>query len=131
MHFVFYAMNLLAEAAADGGAPAADPNAPQPGPPGGMLFWVAIPMLFIWMLLFRPDKKAAQQQKQMLDNLKQNDRVLTSGGIYGIVTNVQRDANRVTLRVDDSNNTKISVTVGSISQVLVDAPEAEKDKASK
>ena len=40
-------------------------------------------------------------------NLKENDRVVTIGGIYGVVTNVQRDAERVTIRVDESTGTKL------------------------
>ncbi len=126
MQFFAGLLNLLAEAEA---TPAADAK-PEGGPPGGML-WVAIPMLVVWFLLMRPNKKQELSQKSMLDNLKQNDRVVTTSGIYGIVTNVQRDSDRVTLRIDDSNNTKISVTLASIARVLVDTPDADKDKSAK
>jgi preprotein translocase subunit YajC len=57
----------------------------------------------------------------MIGQLKENDRVVTVGGIYGIVTNVHREADEVTIRVDDKNNTRIRVTLGAISRVLGDA----------
>jgi preprotein translocase subunit YajC len=53
----------------------------------------------------------------MLSALKKNDRVVTIGGIKGIVTNVQRDADEVTINVDESSGTKLRVTVASIARV--------------
>ena len=49
----------------------------------------------------------------MLASLKKNDDVVTSGGIYGTVANVQNDI--VTLRIDD--NTKIKVQKSAISKL--------------
>jgi preprotein translocase subunit YajC len=60
----------------------------------------------------------------MLGSLKKNDRVVTTSGIYGTVANVDREADRVSLKVDDSGNVKISVTLSSIAKVLGDSPEA-------
>ena len=57
--------------------------------------------------------------------MKKNDRVLTTGGIYGVVTNVHREANEVTIKVDESTNTKLRMTLGSIAQVLGDEPSEE------
>jgi preprotein translocase subunit YajC len=52
--------------------------------------------------------------------------VVTVGGIYGVVANVQREQDRVTLKVDETNNTKIDVTFGAISRVIVDQTESDK-----
>ncbi len=38
--------------------------------------------------------------------------MVTIGGIYGVVMNVQRDTDEVTLKIDETNNTKIRVTIG-------------------
>ena len=59
-----------------------------------------------------------RRQQELLGSLKKNDRVVTSSGIYGTVANVERDADRVFLRVDDSGNVKIAVTLASIAKVL-------------
>ena len=48
--------------------------------------------------------------------MKPNDHVVTIGGIYGGVTNVHREADQVTIKIDESNNPKIRVTLSSIAQ---------------
>lgn len=75
-----------------------------------------------WMLLYRPERQRQQQHKELLAALKKNDRVLTAGGIYGTVANVQRDIDRVTIRIDESNSVKIDVTLASIARVLQNEP---------
>lgn len=76
--------------------------------------------LLAWMLLFRPERQRQLAQQQLRDNLKRNDRVVTAGGLYGTVAAVDRDADRVTLKVDESNNIKLDVTLGSVLRVLGD-----------
>ena len=46
--------------------------------------------------------------------------LLVAGGIFGVVTNVQREAGVVTLRVDDSTGAKIRVGTNAIARVVVD-----------
>jgi len=50
-----------------------------------------------YFLLYRPQKKQQQQRAEMLNNLKKNDRVITTGGMYGTITSL--DAKKVTLKV--------------------------------
>jgi len=85
----------------------------------GLLPWLAIGLLFFFMLI-RPQQRERAQRDAMLAGLKKNDRVVTAGGIYGIVTNVQRESDEVTVRVDEATNTKIRVTISSIARVLGD-----------
>jgi preprotein translocase subunit YajC len=66
----------------------------------------------------------------MLSNLKKNDRVVTVGGIYGVVSNVHREADEVTLKVDESTNTKLRVTMASIARVLA-TEDSSQDTPSK
>jgi preprotein translocase subunit YajC len=82
-----------------------------------MLPLAAIMMLFYFMLI-RPQKRKEQELRDMVHNLKENDRVITIGGIHGIVTNVQRDAERVTIRVDESTGAKLRVNMSAIARVL-------------
>ena len=73
-----------------------------------------------------PHWNRASLLRTLLENLKKNDRVLTIGGIYGVVMNVQRDADEVTLKIDETTNTKIRVTFGAIARVLGDEAAGEK-----
>ena len=52
--------------------------------------------------------------------------MVTIGGIYGVVTNVHREADEVTIKVDEATNTKLRMTLGSIARVLVDEPSGDK-----
>jgi preprotein translocase subunit YajC len=64
----------------------------------------------------------------MLKNLKKNDRVVTAGGILGLVVNAAKDSDEVVVRVDENNNTRIHVLRSSIVRVLgADAASESKD----
>jgi preprotein translocase subunit YajC len=84
---------------------------------------VIIFVLFYFMLI-RPQKRKEQELRRMIQNVKENDRVVTIGGIHGVVTNVQRDAERVTIRVDEATGTKLKVNMSAIARVLTsESPE--------
>jgi preprotein translocase subunit YajC len=106
--------------------------AQEQGPTGGLfgMLWplLAIGLLF-WFLLIRPQQQEKRHRESMLSGLKKNDRVITVGGIYGVVTNVHREADEITIKVDETTNVKLRVTVGSIARVLVD--ESSDDSSSK
>jgi preprotein translocase subunit YajC len=84
----------------------------------------ALPLAMIalaaYLLLFRPERERVRRQQELLGGLKKNDRVLTSAGIYGTVAAVDRTADRITLKVDETANVKIDVTLASIAKVIVD-----------
>jgi preprotein translocase subunit YajC len=91
--------------------------------------FAGLALLFYFMIL-RPETKRKSEHRRLLEGLKKNDRVLTIGGIYGVVTNVQRESDRVTIKVDESNNTKLDVTFASITQVIAESASAEKTDKS-
>lgn len=82
---------------------------------------IALVLLAAYMLLFRPEKEKQRRQQALLAGLKKNDHVVTTSGIYGAVASVDRDGDRVTLKIDDAANVKLTVTLGSIARVLGDA----------
>jgi len=83
-----------------------------------MLLLIAPIALLFYFLLIRPQRREQAQRQKMLDAVKKNDRVVTVGGIYGVVTNVHREANEVTVKVDESTNTKLRLTLGSVARVV-------------
>jgi preprotein translocase subunit YajC len=109
----------------------ADDPPPQAGPPGGgnlltsMLPMIVVFAAFWYFILYLPMKKERARQAALLAAIKKNDRVLTSGGIFGVVTNVSKESNEVTLRIDETTNAKLRVTLNSIAQVLGDETSAD------
>ena len=96
-------------------------------PPAGPLELLItyFPMVLIvvaaWFLLYRPERERMQKQRELLNNVKKNDRVITASGIIGTVSSVDREQDRVVLKVDESSNTKITFTLASVNRVLADS----------
>jgi preprotein translocase subunit YajC len=116
----------------------------QPGPAGGapaqqapggasaifaLLPWIMIGVLF-YVMMIRPERRKRAELDVMLKNLKKNDRVVTIGGIFGTVVQASDDADEVTLRIDENNNTRIRVLRSSISRVIAAESAGEPQKAS-
>jgi preprotein translocase subunit YajC len=130
---------LFAQAAIDPAAPAAAapagtaPGGAPAGPPPSLLDmwpWILGTMALFYFLIFKPQKAKEQQFRSMVDNLKEKDRVVTIGGIHGVVTNVQRETGIITIRVDESTGTKIRVGSSAIAKVITDEETAEAPKTS-
>jgi preprotein translocase subunit YajC len=61
----------------------------------------------------------------LLSSIKKNDHVVTTSGIYGVVTDVSKETNKVTLRIDESTGAKVRMDLTSIVRVLGDQPSAD------
>ncbi len=82
-----------------------------------MLPWLAIlGVLLVVMVL--PGKQQAKKRKQMLAGMGKNDRVLTRGGIIGVVMEIRE--NEIILKVDESNNTRLHFSKQAIQHVFAD-----------
>jgi preprotein translocase subunit YajC len=69
------------------------------------LIFLAIGLIF-YFIVFLPNKKRQKTLQNMLDNLKNGDKVITSGGIFGIVAGIKED--RIQLKVADQVKIEIS-----------------------
>lgn len=81
----------------------------QAGTPAGnpILNFIPIILIFVifYFMLIRPQQKRQSQHAKMIANLKKNDEVVTTGGIYGTIVGIKDDS--FILRVDE--NVKIEV----------------------
>jgi len=85
--------------------------------PSWMLFMPLLAMgVIFYMLIYRPQGAERKRREQMLAGMKKNDRVVTIGGIMGTVVAVKDD--EVTLKVDESNNTKLTFVRSAIQRVV-------------
>jgi preprotein translocase subunit YajC len=76
------------------------------------LIFIGFMFVLMYFILFRGPRKKQQQHKQMVQTLAKNDKVRTIGGIIGTVVDVKDD--EITLKVDESNNTKIKILPSAI-----------------
>jgi preprotein translocase subunit YajC len=87
-----------------------------PGGSNGMmmlLFW-GLFFAAMWFLLIAPQRKKQKQHQKMLTELKSGDEIITSGGVYGTITNVKDD--RFAVRVGDG--TKIEINKAFVHAVV-------------
>jgi preprotein translocase subunit YajC len=93
--------------------------AASPSPGGGIGFFVPFIFIFIIMyfVMFRPQKKRQEQQQKLIASLKTGDRVVTNGGIHGLISNVKD----TTVIVKVADNVKIEMEKSAITTVLKDS----------
>jgi preprotein translocase subunit YajC len=90
-------------------------GAGQGGQGGGFSAIVPLLLMFaiFYFLLIRPQQKKAKAHREMINNLKKGDRVITSGGIHGRITSL--DESTVTLEIADK--VKVKILRGNISVI--------------
>ncbi|HOP29273.1 MAG TPA: preprotein translocase subunit YajC [Spirochaetota bacterium] len=79
---------------------------------GGWLSLVPILLMILifYFLLIRPQQKKEKQRQAMINNLQKGDKVVTAGGMHGVIVAVKDDI--VTLKV--ASNTNIDFIKSSI-----------------
>ena len=91
----------------------------------GLPMWIMLALIFLvmWFFMIRPQRKQQKELEAMRNSLKKGDKIITAGGIYGIVAEV--DERTVLMKVDD--NVKIRVDKTSIQKDMTDqANQAKK-----
>lgn len=98
--------NLLAQSA---------PAGQQPGLMNFLPFIVIFAAMYF--LIIAPQRKKQKQHQKMITELKSGAEVMTSGGIFGTITNVKED--RFVIKI--AENTKIEISKASVSSVISQA----------
>lgn len=101
-------------------------------------FFVMLIMIVIWyFLLIRPQQQRTKRHKEMINNLKKGDQVVTQGGVFAKVSSVGANDNEI--EVEIASGVKIKVVRSTIQMVIdktaantpakpADAKPAEKAK---
>jgi preprotein translocase subunit YajC len=88
----------------------------------GFLFIIIIAFLLIWLIVVRPQRRRQTEQQQMLGDLRVGDEVLTAGGIYGTILQLEDDL----VTVEIAPNTEVRVARRAIAGVTRE-PEPGED----
>ena len=91
----------------------------------GLESFIPIILIFVIMyfLLIRPQQKKIKEHKNMVDNLRRGDQVLTQGGIIGNITKVKEGEE---IEVELAKEVKVSVIRSTIVNVLSKTEPAKK-----
>jgi preprotein translocase subunit YajC len=100
----------LAQAPAQAPAPSVGEQLAQ------MLPMFVLIVVIFYFVIYRPQKQQREKHQAVISQLKKGDKVVTSGGIWGTVTNVGKET--VTLQV--AENAKIKVARDHILRVRGD-----------
>jgi len=68
----------------------------------------------MYFLIIAPQRKKQKQHQKMVSELKSGAEVMTSGGIYGTITNVKED--RFVVKIGE--NTKVELSKASVGSVI-------------
>jgi len=115
MHFINNFIYML-QAGEDGVG--GDPEGAAPG--GNYQFIVILVGMFVifYFLLIRPQQKEQKRRKQMLSAVKKHDKIITTGGIHGVVVAVGESD--ITIKIDESNNVRVKFLRSAIATILSD-----------
>jgi preprotein translocase subunit YajC len=61
---------------------------------GGYIFIIAI-LILMWFLLIRPQRRRQVESQRLLDSLSVGQEIVTAGGLYGTITELEDDEARV------------------------------------
>ncbi|MGR3293442.1 MAG: preprotein translocase subunit YajC [Candidatus Scalindua sp.] len=78
----------------------------------------------MYFLIIRPQKQKEKKRKAMISNVRKQDKVVTAGGVHGVVVSVKE--NEVIVRVDDAKDVKIKVDKSALTSVS--PPKGEKEE---
>lgn len=88
------------------------------GGTGGGGLGAFLPLIIIfaifYFLLIRPQQKKSKQHKQLLSDLKKGDKIVSSGGLHGLITGLGDDV----VTVEISPKVRVKITRGSIAGVI-------------
>jgi len=92
------------------------------GSPWTMTIFMGLMFAAMYFLMIAPQRKKQKQHEKMLAALGSGDEIVTSGGIYGTITNVKED--RFVVRIAD--NTKIEVGKSFVTGLVKKVGEEKK-----
>ena len=92
---------------------------------GGITQFIPLILIFVifYFFLIRPQQKKAKEHKNMVKAIKRGDKIITSGGIFGIVEKVM-DNDKVEVSITDTVNIELVKSTGI--QALINNTEQKK-----
>jgi preprotein translocase subunit YajC len=94
------------------------PNGAPQQSPIGFLLPMALIFVIFYFLLIRPQTKRQKEHDEMLKRVEKGDRVVTSGGVHGVVTGTTDEVLTVEIGAGGGNSLRVKVDRARIDRVL-------------
>jgi len=88
------------------------------------LLLIVVAFAFLYFILIRPQKRRQQESQRLLSSLAVGDEVLTAGGIYGRITELEDDA----VLVEIAPELRVKVSRRAIGAVIPPPAEEEQEE---
>ena len=108
-------------------ATTASPDAQQGPPVWTNFIFFGLILAMVYFLMIRPQVAAKKKTEETIKSAKTGDKIVTSSGIHGVITNVKDST--VIVRVAD--NVKLEIEKSHIEKITRPDAEAEKPVAAK
>ncbi len=95
------------------------PQGEGQGSPMNMIFIFAVFLIAMYFFMIRPEQRRRKEKEEMLRRVNVGDRIVTTGGIFGVVKQVKDDTIR--LQIDD--HARIELSKAAIGNVIERAGE--------
>jgi preprotein translocase subunit YajC len=89
----------------------------------GLLPFVLIIAVF-YFLIIRPQQKRQKERQKLLDSVQKGDKIITSGGIHGVVEGIEDK----TLLVKIADNVKVKMERSSVATIIGITESLDKKK---
>ncbi|MBI4024152.1 MAG: preprotein translocase subunit YajC [Verrucomicrobia bacterium] len=86
--------------------------------------YMVVIFVIFYLILIRPQQKQQKELRTMLAALKTGDRVVTTGGIFGVVSQIKEKS--VVIKI--AENTKVEMLRSGVQQVLPNESKETKEK---
>jgi len=99
------------------------------GAQGGFSAFIPLILMFVifYFLLIRPQQKKAKEHQEMINNLKKGDKIVSGGGIHGVVTNLDEQ----TLTVEIADKVRVKMNRASVGALVKASGQPQNEKKEK
>jgi preprotein translocase subunit YajC len=90
----------------------------------GYLF-ILVLLALMWFLLIRPQRRRQLEAQKMIDSLEVGKEIVTAGGLYGTITDMEDDE----LRVEVADGVEVRIAKRAVAAVVTEEEEPEETEA--
>jgi preprotein translocase subunit YajC len=89
----------------------------------GSLIVIAVLFALFWVVLLRPQRRRAADQRDLLSSLEPGDEIVSTGGLFGVIKSVEDEE----LRVEVSDGVVVRMTRRAVAGIVEQDEEPEAD----